>query len=210
MGFGFPELCSTGVPPFYNLIRTGQLELPIFSFWFGPPTSNPGGILYFSGVNNDLYVPDIVWMQVISHQYWMVCLRNVQYGLDIYRDGCQALFDTSTPFIVGPKNVTHAINTSMGGVQLSNGLWRISCASIPFLPDFTVFLSPYRFDFSISASAYTFQQGNLCYSYFIGMDVYVGRPPLLTWVLGTSFLRVWYSAYNADTGQVGLARALSF
>lgn len=207
LGLAAPQKCSTGLTPFYRLLHDGFLELPIFSFWFGR-TPQAGGYFYLSGTNNDLYEPDLKWMNNVSEHFWMVLMRSVQLGISIYREGCKTLFDTSTPYIVGPVKTIEAMNLQLGGVKQANGLYKIACAKIPSLPTLTFILGEQAFDFALQPSDYTFKLASGCYSYLVGLDLPTGNS--LTWVLGYSFLRAWYSAYDADKGAIGLAPSLSY
>jgi hypothetical protein len=207
MGFSYPTLGETGINPVFNLVKFGVLPQNVFSFWFSHQQPLNGGTLTLGGVDKSLFTGAITWMRAIGYDYWMVEMRSLLIGDYIFERGCYAIFDTSTPFIIGPTETVKAINRGLGGEKGKDGIWRVNCRDVPMMPRLTFFLGEQRADFTIDSSEYTFRMGSQCYTYLVGIDLRDAKGGL-EWVLGTAFLRSFYSVYDVGLHRVGLAKAV--
>ena len=69
-GLGLPGLSEQRVvPPFFNMVRTGLLDSPVFSIWLNANlsgSSHPAGELLFGGVDKRRYTGQMHHHPVVS------------------------------------------------------------------------------------------------------------------------------------------------
>jgi len=88
----------------------------------------------------------------------------------------------------------------MGATRDANGIYSIECNARKHLPDVTFNLAGH--DFSIRPEDYVLDGEGSCISAFFGND---HSPPFA--VLGTAFLRKWYSVFDFSTNTISFAKA---
>jgi len=91
----------------------------------------------------------------------------------------------------------------MGATRHSNGQYSIECEKRKDLPDLIFTLGGHNF--SIGPEDYVFDYEGACISVFFGNDYPPPGGPFA--VLGTVFLRKWYSVFDLSTDTISLARA---
>lgn len=85
----------------------------------------------------------------------------------------------------------------------SGGHHTINCSARKYLPDITLTLAGH--DFSIGPNDYILGYENSCISAFFGYDNLPPGGPFA--VLGTIFLRKWYSVFDVGANTISFARA---
>jgi len=91
----------------------------------------------------------------------------------------------------------------MGGTKQENGRYGIDCEARYHLPDVTFTLAGRNF--SIGPEDYVFEYEGYCMSAFFGHDH--DTPDESFAVLGTVFLRRWYSVFDLGRRTVSFAKA---
>lgn len=79
LGLAYDSLSGGVTPPFYNMIRQGLLDEPVFSFRLGPSEEDPGEVV-FGGVNRSAYKGSILYAPVRRKAYWEVDIDQVALG----------------------------------------------------------------------------------------------------------------------------------
>jgi hypothetical protein len=84
------------VPPFYNLVNSGKLDKPVFSFRLGTSEAD-GGEAIFGGIDDSAYTGKIAYVPVRRKAYWEVELEKIKFGDDeLELESTGAAIDTGT------------------------------------------------------------------------------------------------------------------
>ncbi|ROT35786.1 eukaryotic aspartyl protease [Sodiomyces alkalinus F11] len=206
LGLGYDTISVNKiVPPFYNMIKQGAIDEPVFAFYLGDTNvEGDESEAAFGGVNKDHYEGDITYIPLRRKAYWEVDIDSISLGDQTAElENTGAILDTGTSLTVLPSSLAEMLNSEIGAKKGWNGQWTIDCAKRDELPDITFALSGYNY--SISAHDYILEVSGSCISTFQGMDIPEPAGPLI--ILGDSFLRRWYSVYDLGRNAVGLAKA---
>ncbi|KAK6035222.1 eukaryotic aspartyl protease, partial [Cooperia oncophora] len=118
-------LCNSGVSPvFHTLVEQKKVPSPVFSFWLNRnPDSEIGGEITLGGMDSRRYVDPITWTPVTRRGYWQFKMDMVQGGSSAVActNGCQAIADTGTSLIAGPKAQVEQIQKFIGAEPLMKG-----------------------------------------------------------------------------------------
>jgi len=193
LGLGYPSIASDGVtPPFDEMIHQNLIKAPIFSFFLDSTPGSESSNIVFGGVDPDFYVGDFQYVPVTSKSYWEVLLNTVTVGGTAVActTGCQAIVDTGTSLIVGPSL---AIRKLISEVNVKE-----DCSNLGSLPDIT-----WKFgsvSLTLPASVYVLKLDGQC---VLGIE---GQAFLPFWILGDSFIREFYTAFDRGNDRVGFAQ----
>ncbi|CAF4524166.1 unnamed protein product, partial [Rotaria sp. Silwood2] len=216
LGLAYPSLGTPGqIPIFYNMWQQGLIPNPIFSFYFNPnPNAYPGGELIFGGADLTRYLGSITYVDVIILAYWEFMMNSVQTNGKTICSNCRAILDTGTTLIVGPSNQIALLNYVIGGTyEPETGLYAVDCYT-RLLSDFPdVEFSIGNITFTLSVLQYLLilkdDDNYVCYTVFQGVDLRDNRGNLI-WILGDYFLSRFYSIYDVNRNQIGLAKSISY
>ncbi|KAF7238722.1 Cathepsin D [Varanus komodoensis] len=228
MGLGYPSISVNNItPPFDNMMKQKLLPKNVFSFHLCNTdniTENNGGEVVFGGINHDAYEGQLHYIPVSRKAYWQIKMDKITVdkqskgdtcwpwkllgkddGPELCKDGCQAIVDTGTSLITGPSDDIRALHEALGADHAFGGQYLFDCSKLPQLPPVTFHLAgkPY----TLSPQQYTLQLDqtgvSACVSGFMSLDIPKPVGPL--WILGDVFLRKYYSVFDRDNDQVGLA-----
>ncbi|NWH61481.1 CATE protein, partial [Geococcyx californianus] len=211
LGLAYPSLAVDGVTPvFDNMMAQNLVELPMFSVYMSRnPSASQGGELLFGGFDPSHFMGTLNWVPVTQQGYWQIQLDNILLGgtVAFCVNGCQAIVDTGTSLITGPKKEIKELQNYIGATAV-DGEYAVECSNLNVMPDvtFTINGLPY----TLNAYAYTLKEYGdgmvLCTSGFQGMDIAPPTGPL--WILGDVFIRQYYSVFDRGNNRVGLAPAV--
>ncbi|ORY07604.1 peptidase A1 [Basidiobolus meristosporus CBS 931.73] len=203
-GLAFEQISSINhSTPLTNMIKQNQLDEPVFSVWLnGKYTEGSGGELLFGAIDRNRYSGDISYFPVVREGYWEIKLDGAQIkNSRIPSVARTAAIDTGTSLIVMPTEDANSINAMIGGKPFQDGLYSIPCNGTR--PTVNIVFDGQLFP--ISSEEYTVDLGDgTCVTGFAGNDMGFEN----MWIVGDVFLRVWYSIFNFENKQVGIAKAL--
>uniref|UniRef100_A0A8D0DUX5 Peptidase A1 domain-containing protein n=1 Tax=Salvator merianae TaxID=96440 RepID=A0A8D0DUX5_SALMN len=211
LGLGYPALSVTSaLPVFDNMMKQQLVEEPVFSFALsrGEDMEN-GGELILGGIDHSLYKGSINWVPVTVKKYWQIQINDVKIqGQTVTcEQGCEAIVDSGTSLITGPRSQIRKIQEKIGAQPTPSGEYLVDCRRISSLPPITFTIG--QKEFSLTSEQYVIKEasgeGSLCISGFQGLDL--GTPHEPTWILGDVFMSVFYCIFDRGNNRVGFARS---
>ncbi|GFO20548.1 cathepsin d [Plakobranchus ocellatus] len=213
IGLGFFKIFGGKEPNLFdNMVRQGVLQNPVFSFYFNRKDSDdPSSRLTLGGTNPDLYTGDFTFANLTSPFRWHFEGDWVQlYGGEVKfsENGFQAVVESDNDMIVGPNEDVSVLNMKLGATLLSQHGYRyvyeINCDSVDSLPDVEFVVNGKKL--ALSSKDYVVKKNGRCLSAFTGKkNSMVRRQP--QWILGTPFMRGFYTQFDKGSGRIGFAKA---
>ncbi|GFN84955.1 cathepsin d [Plakobranchus ocellatus] len=212
LGLGFSDAEPT---VFDNLADQGLLPAAVFSFYLSKHNSgDPDPVLTLGGTNPAYYVGDFTFADLTVPDSWQFKMDRVQLssGTGIFNGwGCQAVVDSSTPLIIGPKEEVDVLNRKLGGTPFPGDptMYELDCSEVDNLPDVEFIVNGKKLsltnkDYVVTAS----ESGRtVCYSGIMGSSWKQNESPV--WILGLSFMKVYYTQFDKENYRIGFAKALT-
>uniref|UniRef100_A0A3Q0SVM5 Nothepsin n=1 Tax=Amphilophus citrinellus TaxID=61819 RepID=A0A3Q0SVM5_AMPCI len=212
LGLAYQSLAEIlGSPVFDNMIEQKIVDQPVFSFYLSRKSSHtrPAGELLLGGTNEALYIGPIKWHPVTAKGYWQIRMDSVAVqGVSLFCPvGCEAIVDTGTSLIAGPTSDIVRLQQLIGATPSHFGEFVVDCARLSSLPQVTFVLN--GTEYTLTSEQYIRKErlgkNEICFSGFQAVDIISSKEPL--WILGDVFLTEYYSIFDKEHDQVGLARA---
>ncbi|XP_027744533.1 cathepsin D [Empidonax traillii] len=211
LGMAFPRISVDQVTPFFdNIMEQKLIEKNVFSFYLNrDPSAQPGGELLLGGTDPKYYTGEFRWMNVTRKAYWQIHMDSVEVGngTTLCDGGCEAIVDTGTSLITGPKAEVKQIQKAIGAKPLIKGEYLVPCDKVPTLPIITITLGGKPYDLTGEQYILKVTSGaqTVCMSGFSGLDIPPPGGPL--WILGDVFIGPYYTVFDRDNNSVGFAKS---
>ena len=201
----WPRISVNSMPLIFDLlVQQGKVSGNSFSFYLTRNAGQSGSSLVLGGVDSKYASGDFKYYNLISEDYWRIPMSDIKFNGTSYKIGdLQAIIDTGTSVIAGPKKVINNMTAGFGPGQQK----QVDCSTLPSLPDFEVFFGGDRFvlkpdDYILKITQFGKTQ---CIVGLIGLDL----PPQLgeAFILGDSFIKAYYTHFDVAGSRVGFAKA---
>ncbi|KAM9764463.1 pregnancy-associated glycoprotein 1-like [Dama dama] len=205
LGLNYPKFSFTGgIPIFDNLKNQGAISELVFAFYLSK--SKPeGSVVMFGGVDKSYYQGALHWVPLIQAGDWRVHMDHISMNRRVIScsGGCEALVDTGTSLIQGPRRLVNNILRLIGTIPRGSKHY-VSCFVVNTLP--SIIFTINGFNYPLPAQAYIIKDssGN-CYTSFKEDTASTSTE---TWILGDVFLRQYFSVYDRGNDRIGLAQAV--
>ncbi|KAB0377424.1 hypothetical protein FD755_011868 [Muntiacus reevesi] len=205
LGLNYPNLSFTGgIPIFDNLKNHGAISEPVFAFYLSK-NKTEGSVVMFGGVDHRYYQGALNWIPLIQAGDWRVHMDRISMKRqDIAcSGGCEALVDTGTSLILGPRRLVNNILSLIGATPRGSKHY-VSCFAVHSLPSIVFTIN--GINYPVPAQAYTIKDySDDCYTTFKENTESTSTE---TWILGDVFLRQFFSVYDRGNDRIGLAQAV--
>jgi saccharopepsin len=203
-GLGFDNIAAGGAtPPFYNMIEDKSLYKPIFSLWLNGTNDERSGELILGGVDRSLFEGQVTFAPVVRKGYWEITLQRFSIGEDRFSQRRSVAIASGSTLIVVPLLDSHRIHRKLGMKATDDGRHVIDCGKADKLPNISLTFGGK--DFALRPADYIIKWHGECMSAFVGQDINSPTGPI--WVLGTTFLRPYYTVFDMERNRVGFALA---
>lgn len=220
-GMAFQTIAVDNVkPPIQNMIDQGMLANPWFTVWMTMThTENETGGLITLGDFDPQHCSDQVdWIPLSRATYFEIALDGVKVGgTDLQSEvvvmsptsgkTVQAVSDTGTSLIAGPKQQIQQIAGQLGGVMdHTQGVYIVPCDAADTLPPIIFTLNGK--DYPVTAKNYVAllaEPDNRCY---LGIQSFPSGGIGPSWILGDTWIREYCQVYDMGGKRLGVAKAL--
>jgi len=211
LGMGYDSIAVNNLTtPFTNLINSGQCKESVFAFWLSrdPTSGAKGGELTICGIDDSHYEGALTYVPVTRQKYWQFTTNSVTVGSKTISTNFEAIADTGTSLITGPKKDIQALNKAIGARRIPVvGEYIINCNKIDKLP--TINFNINGKDFPLKPDDYVIKMTSMgkttCMSGFMELDVPEPAGPL--WILGDVFIGTYYTLFDRANNRLGFAKA---
>ena len=198
---------QTNRPTFMKkLVDEKIIRRMIFSFILEDFDSrdSEGSYMIFGGIDKRLLLDELYWINSNHHLFWKIPITHVGFGSTFGKAKGQAIIDSGTSFILCPENILAGINNLIGARQEDATFYSVNCKAVSDLPSITL-ITEGDFHMVLEPDVYIQKEQGICYTVFLpSPSKQPGQPP--DWILGASFLRRFYVAFDMDKQSIGIAR----
>jgi len=214
VGMGYDALAAKGMTtPFTQLMKSDKCEEKVFAFYMNKEKKTDeetvGGEMTLCGLDANHYTGDLLYVPVTRKAYWQFTVDSVEVNAEKFSTNFEAIADTGTSLITGPKEIVDKLNRAVGADQNPmNGQWMIDCKNLDSMPTVTFKIAGKPF--SLTPDQYVMKvkpiatmDVTLCLSGFAGVDMPQG--PM--WILGDVFISQYYTVFDQGQDRIGFAKA---
>ena len=216
LGMGFQTISQDNVvTPFQNMLSQKLILEPVFSFYLNrDQQSSPGGEIIFGGIDTAYVDGEITYTPVTHEAYWQFKMDSISMTgggnqtaakqVHACENGCQAIADTGTSLIVGPKAEVLSFNEAIGALPVPGGEYVLPSCDLSQLPKLVFTIAGRQFPLEPEQYVLKISQAgqNICLSGLLGMDI----PNHPLWILGDVFIGPYYSVFDYGNKRMGFAK----
>jgi len=214
LGMGYDALAVKNVTtPFSKLMRMSEkCAEPVFAFYLNPRANEEqGGEMTLCDIDSQHYTGELTYVPVSKKAYWQFTMDSVKVNAEKLSTNFQAIADTGTSLITGPKDVVDRLNRAIGAQRNPmNGQYMIDCNKMQNMP--TVSFTINGKEFPLTPEQYVLKVKPIatldvyvCLSGFIGVDMPPPQGPM--WILGDVFISQYYTVFDQGKDRIGFAKA---
>lgn len=138
MGLGFCKPTDKIKSPLDNFQEQGVIEKRSFSFKLNSEANSKyGGELIFGGVDDKHFKGKMYFFAVTQARYWQFRMEKVtdlKNTIKLCRGGCEAILDTGTSNILGPRKEIEYLNLEIFKARQLNQRFYLHCSQMANLP----------------------------------------------------------------------------
>ncbi|KAK6757031.1 hypothetical protein RB195_015079 [Necator americanus] len=207
LGLAFTALAVGGVvPPLENAIKQDLLDEPIFTVWLarrGPLDGVPGGVFTYGGLDKENCGKVIAYEPLTSAKYFQFKMKSIGVGKSKTRTSYQAMSDTGTSFIGGPKAETDRLAKAVGAeFDKEYDSYIIPCNAATLNLDIYIGQQKYP----IKPANYIISAGDDVCLFTVFPISFGGIGP--QWILGDPFIRQYCNIHDMKNKRIGFAKSL--
>lgn len=163
-GLAFQDIAANGAQTAIdNMKKQGLIKKRVFSIRMDRDDQPKGGVLIIGGVDEDLFVPPMRYIPILSGGFWRIFIKSItetSNTIDICPNGCNAILDSGTSLMAGPRKVVQALNEHILNATYSKKTknYILDCSRLPNMPDIIItiqdqpyVLTPYDYVLQVSA-----------------------------------------------------------
>ncbi|GFO36751.1 cathepsin d [Plakobranchus ocellatus] len=213
VGLGFRYISKRNKPNvFDNMVSQGLVQAPVFSFYINRMGADDRqSRLTLGGVNPEYYTGDFTYVNLTGRDKWQFKMDRVQLlgGMEIFSEnGCQAVMDSTSTMIIGPRRDVIPLNIKLGGRPVSMPgpyeMFEFDCSSLDNLPVVQFIINGKKL--SLLSEDYVIKMGGRCLSGFASKKGML-RDGQRFWILGDVFMRGFYTQFDKGNRRIGFAQA---
>jgi len=208
MGMGYDSIAVKNITtPFTRLIQDGKCAEPVFAFWLNRNTEpgQPGGEMTLCGTDPGHFVGELHYVPVSRQAYWQFEVDSVEVDGQSVSTKFQAIADTGTSMLVGPRAEIERIHELIGAKQdpRFGTMYTIDCDKLDTMPDIVFNIGGKAFP--LKPSQYVTKFDNPGRSFCLsGLGI---SPNHDLWILGDVFIGPYYTVFDKGANRVGFAQS---
>eukprot|EP00917_Polyrhabdina_sp_WS-2016_P022615 GHVP01049062.1.p1 GENE.GHVP01049062.1~~GHVP01049062.1.p1 ORF type:complete len:356 (+),score=41.19 GHVP01049062.1:888-1955(+) len=202
-GFQIKNPISKTTSPFENIISDKKLNRNVIGIWYNPKKGfGIDGEITFGGIDCNKIIEHPIFVPIRNNGIWNTTITSIEYGNDkIIISNRICSISTKDFFISVPYEDAFLIHNKLGFIK-KNNMNTIKCNEVGNLKALNIIVCGKVL--SIPPDKYTFRWNDLCYSAIMPQSRKHGVE--MSWKLGATFLKTYYTILDYDTNQIGFAR----
>jgi len=217
-GLGYQSISVNGITPMlYNMKKQGLIRAQQFSVYLNKEDSGKiGGQVIFGGSDKNHYSGDMVFVKLSKPGYWQFKMKKIVPVVSgdpttipqFCQGSCQAIADTGTSLIGGPKEEVRILLQYLGCVRTPSGDYVTKCSQVSNMPALAIQIGSWNF--VLTPQDYIIEEHDgltkVCSCGFMGIDG-GDSDDAPEWILGDVFSRKFYLLFDQENDQLGIAVA---
>ncbi|CAG8647984.1 11210_t:CDS:2 [Ambispora leptoticha] len=202
LGMGLDQLSSQKAKtPFSDLVTQNAVKDSVFGFFLGRQKDGSNSQLTLGGIDSSKFTGQLKYNKLVSNVgYWEIALDDASVnGKPLGFNKKTAIIDTGTTLLIAPPADADAIHKEIKGAVSQQGEYFVPCNT-----DAVVALTFGGVTYKISPKDLAREptkQNNMCLSGIAGGNIGGADQ----WLVGDTFLKNVYSAYDIKKLAVGFA-----